>query len=648
MTTLTSPAAADASPEARQVTLQIPTLTRAIPPVTARRLRRWIAAYVAAAGVALLASLAAAPSALQLLSAGLPTPGGAFFASGHPWLGAITVGVLGLAIFAWWAFGPAVAPPLVWVGSAVVAALTVDAPPTDGALAISTAAPLVLGLLAYAVHRVRFAAQARRGAALNLELATVPVTIGGPPSLAQAAAADESSSEDLAHLRYALDLALQPVDAFDGFLVYDQFREAALRYQCYMLGYALSMARATRTPAFSGYLAEAQRGAIEKVGDRRVWGYWAIENAWGRLRTNRDPVNVPGNIMLTGYHGAQIGMYEAFGDDRYSQPGAITYRWNEAEAYANDFTSIAESVQRNLAAEAFTLFPCEPNWIYTVCNAFGLAAIASHDQLHGTTWLRDLESQVREAYESEFLRPDGRLIGMRSNHCGLSWNFWSGPAVQLTSAFWLNPSLPDIAQRHWWLLRRQITFDGDGRPVLPRGLSTSVDPGNYALGGDGYANTIMLVTAREFGDEEVAGAAQRALEAGQSIEERGGVRRYDGLSPYTACAALVGRFGRRDALRDLVAHPLPVELRDGPVLAEARYPEVLVARATTDGRALDLVLRPGAGSVRTTLVIERLVPNARYAVEGGVAREVFADREGRAEVLVELADRLEVRVAPAG
>lgn len=647
MSTLSTPPAAEPA-TGRPVILQIPTPTRAIPPVTARRLRRWIAVYAVAACAAALAAATAAPASLQLLAAGLPTPGGAFFASGHPWLGAGTVGLVGVAIFAWWAFGPAVAPPLVWIGSAAIAALTVEAPPSDGALALSTAAPALLGLLAYAVHRARFAAQRRRGAALNVELAAVPVTISGPPSLARAAAAEESSEEDLAHLRYALDLALQPVDAFDGFLVYDQFREAALRYQCYMLGYALSMARATRTPAFSGYLAEAQRGAIEKVGDRRVWGYWAIENAWGRLRTNRDPVNVPGNIMLTGYHGAQIGMYETFGDDRYSQPGAITYRWSEQEAYANDFTSIAESVQRNMAAEAYTLFPCEPNWIYTVCNAFGLAAIASHDQLHGTTWLRDLEPKVRNAYESEFLRPDGRLIGMRSNHCGLSWNFWTGPAVQLTSAFWLNPSLPEIAQRHWSLLRREITFDGDGRPVLPRMLSTRVDPGNYVLGGDGYANTIMLVSAREFGDEEVAAGAQRALEAGQSIEERGGVRRYEGLSPYTGCAALVGRFGRENALRDLVAHPLPVELREGPVLAEARYPEVLVARATTDGRALDLVLRPGAGPVRTTLVVERLLPGARYAVEGGVAHEVVADGAGRAEVLVELSGRLPVRVAPAG
>ncbi len=146
----------------------------------------------------------------------------------------------------------------------------------------------------------------------------------------------------------------------------------------------------------------------------------------------------------------------------------------------------------------------------------------------------------------------------------------------------------------------------------------------------------------------MAGAAQRALEAGQSIEERGGVRRYDRLSPYTACAALVGRFGRHNALRDLVAHPLPVELREGPVLAEARYPEVLVARATTDGEALDLVLRPGAGPVRTTLVVERLRPGRRYAIEGAVAREVVADPAGRAEVLVELGDRLQVRLSPAG
>lgn len=41
------------------------------------------------------------------------------------------------------------------------------------------------------------------------------------------------------------------------------------------------MSQYTRTPAFTGYLAEAQRNAITKMCDKRVWGYWATGSLFG-------------------------------------------------------------------------------------------------------------------------------------------------------------------------------------------------------------------------------------------------------------------------------------------------------------------------------------------------------------------------------
>jgi len=38
------------------------------------------------------------------------------------------------------------------------------------------------------------------------------------------------------------------------------------------LGYGVAMSQYTRTPAFTGYLAEAQSNAITKMLQRRVWG----------------------------------------------------------------------------------------------------------------------------------------------------------------------------------------------------------------------------------------------------------------------------------------------------------------------------------------------------------------------------------------
>ena len=83
------------------------------------------------------------------------------------------------------------------------------------------------------------------------------------------------------------------------------------------------------------------------------------------------------------------------------------------------------------------------------------------------------------------------------------------------------------------------------------------------------------------------------------------------------------------------------------MLAQAAYPEVLVARAVTDGTVLDLTLRPGNGGGRTVLGVERLVPQQGYFVTGAVDDTVIADDDGCALVTVDLDDRREVFLRPA-
>ena len=68
----------------------------------------------------------------------------------------------------------------------------------------------------------------------------------------------ESTSDELEIQRHLLDLALQPLDRFDGFDQFENILGGALRYQLTTMSYALAMGQYTRTPAFTGYLAEAQ------------------------------------------------------------------------------------------------------------------------------------------------------------------------------------------------------------------------------------------------------------------------------------------------------------------------------------------------------------------------------------------------------
>jgi hypothetical protein len=117
--------------------------------------------------------------------------------------------------------------------------------------------------------------------------------------------------ETLALQRFVLDRALQPVEAFDGYDKLDQFREGAPRYQTCLSSYALSVSAYAHTPAFRGYVAEGQRRFGLKMQDHHVWGYWRVENLWGRLHQDPNPVAVNNNIMWTGWYAGMLGMLES-------------------------------------------------------------------------------------------------------------------------------------------------------------------------------------------------------------------------------------------------------------------------------------------------------------------------------------------------
>lgn len=629
----------------RHYQVGLPDRPRRLGPVTRRKLTRSLLVWLALWLCGVLTVAADSPLRLTAFALGLAMPGGGLLHTGHWLLFALGATIFVFSVFIWWALGPVVLPVAVWLGLALLPNAL-----DTGHECVGTTLPgaVVLGvtpvlLVAAALaQEFRFRGQVRRGRELAPRLARERFTISASPAVPAVA---ESTPEDLAALRYALDLALQPLDRFDGFTRIDQFREAALRYQLNSLGYALATAQYNRTPAFTGYLVEAQRNAIDKMLDKRIWRYWAWENLWGNLRWNPDPADRE-NIMLTGFLGVQVGMYESLNDNRYSTPGALTFEWNSKRRYRHDFTSLAESVHRNMIGSAYGLYPCEPNWIYTVCNTFGLNTLLLHDRLHGSELAADVIDRLRHAYDTDFLRPDGRIVGVRCERLGLSWNLWAGPAIQLTTALWLNPGMPDRARRTWWIVRDQEIHDAGDRVSLAATLSNRLDPGNYQLGNDAYGLMMVEMAAREMGDTDTAARALAGLRDSGKPETVDGVTRYAGLSTLGNLYALQSRFNRADGIRDLIGHGAPTAWRTGPILAEAAYPDVLVARAVTDGHALDLTLYPGARACRTTLLIERLVPHRTYTVRGASIDLLIASATGTATLTIDLGARHEIRISP--
>lgn len=616
-------------------------------PVTRGRLLR-LAALQAAVWSTGLVLVLTGGSVATTVGGSLAFPGGGHLVAGH-WPGfVVTLVGLAIGVLTWWMIGAYAAPLLVVAVDLVVVALMSEGqghePSAIGTALVLSLAPAVW-LLSLAAHAVRHRRRTRRAAALNPLLASADVRATVVPS-APVPPTREASVEDLARLRHALDLALQPLEAFEGFDRRDEFREAALRYQLCILGYALSAYRYHCAPAFAGYLTEAQSRAILKMGDRKVWGYWALENAWGRFRLDRDPVDNTDNIMLTGWQGVAVGMFETLEDDRFSQPGALTYRWSDDEAYAYDFGALADSIGRNMRRSPFTLYSCEPRWIYPVCNTFGVNTLLLDERLHGGTDLADLRDDIRQAYLQEFHRPDGRVVGVRSETIGLSWSPWAGDGVWLPTTYWLHPVFPELAHRSWWLMRNTVLREKGGRFALPPTLANRCDSGSYVFGKETFGQVLLAMAAREIGDEEVASATLRHLDETQPLLHADGASRFDGLSTQGNLYELMARFGRPSGLRDLLGAGLPEAWRTGPRLADAAYPDVLVARAETDGAALECVLHPGAEPGRTAVVLDRLRPRATYRLDGAVDAEVVADDEGRAVVEVDLAGRTELRVSP--
>ena len=119
------------------------------------------------------------------------------------------------------------------------------------------------------------------------------------------------------------------------------------------------------------------------------------------------------------------------------------------------------------------------------------------------------------------------------------------------------------------------------------------DFGNYKSGFAG-AYAMLMDTAREFGDYEIADAAQRALDQDCGRADDGGVLRYSKGSNLSNAMAMRARIHRRDDFRRTIAEGPPEASLRGPILTDAKYPDVLVARAFSNGDDLDLVLYPGA------------------------------------------------------
>jgi hypothetical protein len=618
--------------------------------VSRRLLKRAAIIYSLVLLAGLAPSLMNSPPGWQAFGLGIVLPGGGLLAVGgwgYAWF-VLTLVLMLVACAAWLLMANVLAPLIVWLGSAALAARLATAPAAP--IVVAVVPLLAIGFIAWVALRYRRIAtrelinRARRNAYLpRAERELLDRAVTSP-----AVGTRELSLHDLGHLRYALDRGLQPVQSLQGFDVIEQFQTSAVRYQIDYLLWALQMAQCHYTPSFHGYLSQAQRNLIDKLTVPKVWKWWRWESLLGNFSFSRDPI-AKDNIMFGGFSSANVALYTAnTGDPRYLADGALTFKWSGRRSYHHNLQSMLAAGRLNHAQAAYgPLYPCEPKLTYSACNLWGNFAHIVGDRIFKTTYQDQLVRDLEPAHVSEMLCRDGTVHAGRVTPIGMRIPVYTSNHVTAIWGWMANTFFPVLSRRVWAILREEcVRFDQQGEIELATESYDRVDTGNYRKGEAGIHGQ-FLVLAREHGDEKVAEGILRKLDRDFQRTDAAGTTSYAGASNVNNATILMGRLMRTNDARSMVREGPAASCLRGPLLTDIPYPDVLVAKAFSHGEDLELVLRPGQGSCSVALGFERLRPGVDYDVAGlENPITIRADGNGRARLPLQLGSRVELRLTP--
>lgn len=552
-----------------------------------------------------------------------------------------------LAILIWFATGNVLAAPLVWSTTLLGATFWKSYHPDSVSvlradyitlIVYSIGPALVLLLIGFRYFGL-FLGQTRR-MKLNQYLGSNESHNYQSRMLVESSKNNELTLTQLQHMRLLLDRALQPIDSYQGYEWLDQFQTAAVRYQINFISYALSMAQSIYLPAFTGYLDKAQDNLLKKQEDYRIWRYWAMENMWGNLQLSSDPVKRD-NIMYSGFVAAQLSYARKAGyvHDATKLKGLNCKSPNNRNFNYSYSEIIKILVKQYLNAE-YGLLACEPNWIYPLCNAISATAIRTHDSIYGTTYWDEIQVSFRHALETEFIIPAGQFVPFRSSYTGFAAPQIGGAVMQAFPCFFLNAVLPDIAERQWLCLTRDMTDKSWRRSLWP------VDIGNYTFSrASSYAAT--AAAARELGDDETANLLLQYLNVECPKILIDNVAHYQNASLWANATAFMAQTGTANSLRNIVTEPYESESNQ-PYLAEADYSDVIVAKTIQEDQSLTIVAYPANKPGQFKLQVGGLRPNTWYQLkpEGRDGNTFHTNAHGMENLSILLDGRTTIQIYP--
>lgn len=536
---------------------------------------------------------------------------------------ASTLALFGVALILWFATGNVILAPAVWLGTAGIAGMF--APTTSGFSSAAAHAAFASGTLA-----------ALTSAGLVLCRRTQHPPRSQPiarqtPFSSPLQQYDAPSLGDLQLTRLLLDRALQPVDSFMGFEWRDQFQTAAVRYQLNFMSYALSLVQMRHTPAFTGYLAEAQRRLLRKQEDHRIWRYWALESAWGHLRRTSDPMP-RGNIMYSGFGAAQMAYARSAGA-LSPEEAAISLELPGGSLRHYPLDDVVALLSDQYRTARWGLLECEPHWIYPLCNLITATALKAVDVQTGNDRWGEIAPAFRAGLDRNFTAADGSFVPFRSSLTGFALPGAGGIVMQAFPCLFLGSLYPDLAEHHWTHVRATLTGRSWSRAFWP------IDVGNYRFS-RASSLAASAAAASEMGDAAMSRDIIAYLEDQCPATMVDGVRHRPSASLWAHALELIARAGGQNAFTRMITEPVT----PGPRIDRADYPDVLVATARNDGGSLTATLygqRPAS-----TIGLAGLLPGREYRFEGQNSGICYADADGRTSIKIAVEGRTSLIVTP--
>lgn len=456
---------------------------------------------------------------------------------------------------------------------------------------------------------------------------------------------------ELRKVQYLIDQANRGPDDWTDFNIIDQFQTSALRYQIYESMYCLSAYQGIYAPNCHAYVSQALRNLIEKALLPKVNNFWKWETLWGKFSTDYDPIKKD-NIMVSGFFLQGLMLYTAnTGDTRYAKPGALKFKITNNIEYPHSIHSIAESLARQWKSNPYCFFPCEPNWIYTPCNFQGLIGEVIYDRFFDTNYVKDVIGPLEDSLTVNFTEEDGSILPIRSELTGFTLPGLCGALGDLVNALFCRGHLDHIARRMWAIFRTEsVRFDPVTGGLELVGLvgADKLDAGNYKTNEYNIFGILSFV-AGEFGDEDVRKAAIKILNEKIGFETMPtGSMRLKGVSNSSNSCMVRGQLLRNSDWKNLIAKGPSNTTLAGPILTQAPYPGVLVAKARSHtSKDLDLVFYPSKDPGIFGISVSRLIPGKSYSFDNNGKRAVVAGSDGSAKIDVFVEGRTQVHLVLA-